>query len=154
MPVLKDLYSVKRMASLTQRCRWAEQLSRTLTAVHEYGYLHRDISPGNVLITADMKTAYLSDFGACAELSQREWPAGLDPSFVGTTHFASRNALFEGPPCEDDDWQALLYTIHWTDPQHEEWRSSAIDRRVNVEEAGRRDPAAQVIVQFMNRALA
>ena len=150
MPVLKDLRSAQG-ASLELRKRWAEQLSEALAAVHRRGYLHRDISPGNVLITSNMETAFLSDFGRCVLPRDR---ATTGTSFVGTEHFASREALSERRrPCEEDDWHALVYTVYWTDAQHKRWQTKAIHHRIDVHGAARHDPAARVVVQHMNRAV-
>jgi serine/threonine protein kinase len=71
-----------------EAARLAESLARTLQAVHEQGILHRDLKPGNVLLTgaagqpADPApgTPKLADFGLAKLLGDE---SGLTPSGCG-----------------------------------------------------------------------
>lgn len=45
------------------RVHFIRQLAEALAVVHERGYLHRDVCPRNLLLTADKKDLKLTDFG-------------------------------------------------------------------------------------------
>jgi serine/threonine protein kinase len=43
--------------------QWFQQIASALEHAHKLGIIHRDIKPENIIITPDMQTAYLVDFG-------------------------------------------------------------------------------------------
>jgi serine/threonine-protein kinase len=43
--------------------QWFQQIASALEHAHKNGVIHRDIKPENIIITPDMQTAYLVDFG-------------------------------------------------------------------------------------------
>lgn len=155
MPLLQSLGSVcfRHSPSLELRCAWAAQLSATLARVHRKRFLHRDISPGNILVTDDLTTTYLSDFGCASSPEQRALMAeDTYFSFRGTRMYASDQALSESSsPSEEDDWHALLYSVYWTNRSFRLWTSNCIHRRVGVHTAARDDPAARIVLQVMGK---
>lgn len=71
----------------------------TLDQMHDRGILHRDISPGNLIVTSD-NTLYLIDFGAATSLRE----AGLK------NHFTFRHVGLNAPEYNDASSQGP-----WTD---------------------------------------
>jgi serine/threonine-protein kinase len=51
-----------------QALKLGDELANALTIVHECGFIHRDLKPGNVLLCADDDRALLFDFGISKEI--------------------------------------------------------------------------------------
>ena len=155
MPVLSDMRTaVKCKQTLAERRRcWAEDLSCALLAFHSKGYLHRDISPGNVLLSADWTSAYLSaDLGTAVDEEERKFLQSIATvfPFVGTTLFASESALSrQCAPTQYDDWHALLFTVYWTNPQRRSWSARRMQDRPSIQQVVQGDSAAMVVWQHM-----
>jgi serine/threonine protein kinase len=75
----------------------ADQLLRRLEAIHEKGYIHRDIKPDNIMMGRGswQDIVYIVDFGLC---KQHQLPIMLQPRpyhatgiFYGTSRYASIN---------------------------------------------------------------
>ncbi|TCC43944.1 serine/threonine protein kinase [Kribbella capetownensis] len=86
------------------------QLALALQAVHAAGVIHRDLKPGNVLVTTD-GTAKLAVFG----ISRRLWAEATltDSNTVGTpAHLAPEVANGNEPAAASDVFSlgAVLYT--------------------------------------------
>jgi serine/threonine protein kinase len=55
--------------SVSDTIRLGVQMSHALAYLHnEGGFLHRDVKPGNLLLSASGETGYLTDFGSAARL--------------------------------------------------------------------------------------
>jgi hypothetical protein len=79
---------------------FAERLREALDAVHQAGVLHRDLSPGNVMMTADGPV--LIDFGiAQAVEDPRVTSTGL---VTGTPGYLAPELLEGGQPSVAGDW--------------------------------------------------
>jgi len=100
-------------------------LLETLSRVHGFGLLHRDLKPKNVLVRRD-GTPVLLDFGCAAG------PTECDPA--GTPNYLAPEQLFGAPPDERADLYAvgvMLYEVLDGHPPHQapEWISLAERKR-------------------------
>lgn len=69
-----------------------EESARALHAVHEAGILHRDIKPGNLMITPEGRPV-LMDFGLAADDTGEERPLTMTGELMGTPAYMSPEQL-------------------------------------------------------------
>jgi len=85
-----------------------QQLCTALHAVHERGKLHRDIKPGNVMVTTDGRTVLL-DFGLVSEVAE----GGLaDTSSIAGTACYMAPEQFGGKHSTSSDWYSVGAVIY------------------------------------------
>ncbi len=78
--------------------RAARDIADCLSVVHEAGFVHRDVKPSNVLLTAEGR-ARLADFGASAAIDVDDTITDLlDPRLPGTPAYLPPEALRGGVP--------------------------------------------------------
>ena len=65
----------------------AEQIAEALGSAHEVGIIHRDIKPGNIMLSAD-EHAYVTDFGI-AKVLTAETKLTMEGSRLGTPQYMS-----------------------------------------------------------------
>lgn len=117
MPRLwKSLSDLRREYNLSKKTVFmiGIQLIKRLKALHDVGYIHYDIKPGNVMVGyEDRNRIYLIDYGMCQRflhLNGRHVSAGPLP-FRGTPFFASVSAM-KGLRCSRrDDLESIGYTL-------------------------------------------
>jgi tRNA A-37 threonylcarbamoyl transferase component Bud32 len=83
--------------------KYAQQLCRTLSHLHDEAIAHRDIKPGNLLIS-DADEIIISDFGISTIVSETMGPT-LDSAAVGTALYMSPEAVSaSGLTVQTDMW--------------------------------------------------
>src|SRR5262249_24860095 len=64
------------------------QVAEATDALHEAGIVHRDIKPGNIMVTADGRQAVLMDLGLAQLADDVEGRLTRTRQFVGTLRYA------------------------------------------------------------------
>jgi|694.fasta_scaffold78047_3 tRNA A-37 threonylcarbamoyl transferase component Bud32 len=95
--------------------RWVEQIGKALDFVHQSGYLHRDVKPGNILFDRS-GNAYLSDFGVVKfvnDTEQQTDAADLTAtgSALGTAPYLAPEVLVGKGATPAADQYALAVTV-------------------------------------------
>lgn len=105
-PTLED--ALKR-GRLTREgaARLARELGEGLTAAHARGVLHRDMKPGNVILTGE--GAKIADFGVARLPDSTLTKAGAR---VGTPAYAAPEAIREGFHSPESDQFSLAATLY------------------------------------------
>jgi ABC-type amino acid transport substrate-binding protein len=108
----------QRLAGTPQPIRWAAQLVETLAraahAAHQHGVIHRDLKPGNILLTSE-GIAKITDFGLAKRLEddadQTKTGTVLGtPSYMAPEQ-AGGQAKAVGPPADVYALGAILYEL-------------------------------------------
>jgi WD40 repeat protein len=82
-PAAAERSYVRRLAELVR------QAAEAVHALHEAGVIHRDIKPGNIMVTADGGQAVLMDLGLAQVADDVEGKLTRTRQFVGTLRYAS-----------------------------------------------------------------
>lgn len=79
---------IRRSGALPPRqaARLAAQIARSIAAAHQRGFIHRDIKPGNVLVTRDGQVK-VTDFGIARAVSEAQ--ITLAGTTLGSVHYFS-----------------------------------------------------------------
>ncbi|MBP9145082.1 MAG: serine/threonine protein kinase [Thermoanaerobaculia bacterium] len=99
-------HSSANPVAIDDAVKWASQALEGLATLHTMGILHRDIKPGNLLLTADDEVK-LSDFGLALHLERDETRATTHESVLGTLEYLSPEQALGQPV----DARSDLYSL-------------------------------------------
>ena len=110
---LRNLVRAEGVLSMETAASIISQVAGALQHAHEQGLIHRDIKPGNVLVTPE-GLAKLSDLGLaspiCKDPEQAPWPAVI----VGTADYLSPDQIkAPGMPAPGWDIYSLGCTLYY-----------------------------------------
>ena len=92
------------------------QLTKRLQVLHSLGYIHNDLKPDNIVISSDLKTAYLIDFGISEKYVNSEGDHKskvFEGFFIGNKIYCSTNVCTGNTKSRLDDVQGLLHILSY-----------------------------------------
>lgn len=95
--------------SLEMSLALAQQIAEALDYAHSQGIVHRDIKPGNVIVTEEGR-AKIADFGI-AKINRTDFT--LPGQVLGTPAFMAPEQLLEGSADGRSDLFSLGVTLYW-----------------------------------------
>ena len=139
--------------------RWGREVAEALQACHEAGVLHRDVKPGNILLTQQGQIR-LSDFGVAHDA---EAHTQLTRGAVGTLLYMAPELLDGAPPTPRSEVYALGATLYellsGTPPfsgpsQLELLRQVASSEAPSLRSAGVEQDLDQVVLKCLQKSAA
>ena len=108
---LRDILDEQGSIDFDRARNWFHQIASALDHAHSLGIVHRDVKPGNIIITPDRESAYLVDFGIA--LSQTE-AMKLTKSgvWIGTPGYMSPEQEGDEPIDTRSDLYSLGVTLY------------------------------------------
>ena len=76
-PGLNVVIKKRDLAIVPHRMRLIRLMAEALQAVHEAGFIHRDICPRNYICTSDLKNIKLIDFGLSKKFGNEDLTEGV-----------------------------------------------------------------------------
>lgn len=148
----------RRPLTLDQTLGYFRQVADALSAAHERGVIHRDLTPSNLLLSADKRIIKISDFGV-AKILERDDQKGI--TRVGTSLYAAPEhhphlAFLETSddqltPAADVYSLAKTMWLALTGAAPHEFRGRPIDRLPPLLAA---QPCGPKLLEALNRATA
>jgi WD40 repeat protein/serine/threonine protein kinase len=138
LPALAGGGSVQLLAELVR------QVAQAAHALHEAGVVHRDVKPGNIMVTPDGAHAILMDLGLAQLADEADGRLTRTRQFVGTLRYASpEQVLAVGKLDRRSDVYSLgatlweLLTLRPLYGATEQTPTSELMRRISQDEPGR-----------------
>ncbi len=132
-----DRYVKEKKLSSQQIIELMRQPVEALMAAHRQGVLHRDITPGNILVQDDGEVR-LIDFGAAAQVLRQQ--EGKDKSIILTEKYAAveqyESGMSQGPWTDVYGLCATLYTVLAGENPPASVQRVMIDEIVPINKAG------------------
>ncbi|HET9680577.1 MAG TPA: protein kinase, partial [Candidatus Limnocylindrales bacterium] len=103
----EDLATILRRSGALpprQAARLVAQAARAIAAAHQHGFVHRDVKPGNILVTRDGRVK-VTDFGIARALA--ESALTLPGTTLGSVHYFSPEQARGEPATEASDIYSL-----------------------------------------------
>jgi hypothetical protein len=104
-PSLRDRIRARERLAPDETLRLAEQIGGALDAAHAAGLVHRDVKPGNILLSEPADHSYLCDFGLAKRTSSVSTTA--TGSFLGSVDYCAPEQIHG----RDVDGRADLYSL-------------------------------------------
>lgn len=99
----------------TDTLKIAIQMLDRIETLHDYGYVHRDLSPENIMLSSSNgRTLYLTDFGRSKtflNFARLHVLRHASRPIPVTFNFGSINAMEGFSPSRRDDLESLIYTL-------------------------------------------
>ena len=102
---LGTLIDERRPARAARAARTAAQIADALEIAHEKGFVHRDVKPSNVILTAE-NHVYLTDFGLAKRAETAAGLTGAD-QMLGTVDYVSPEQIEGSEPDARSDIYSL-----------------------------------------------
>lgn len=128
-------YDYKKTVPIALIRAYALQIIQVLSAVHERGFVHRDVKPENFMIRNTSTTLYLIDFGLARTYIDSETKmhrankvrtANVDGKIcvTGTSRYISPNVHDGNEPSRRDDLISAMYVISYLLKGSLPWKTS------------------------------
>jgi len=85
---------------IAQVVELVRQAAAATHALHEAGVIHRDVKPGNIMVSADGRHAVLMDLGLARLADEAEGRLTRTRQFVGTLRYASPEQVLAAAPVD------------------------------------------------------
>jgi predicted Ser/Thr protein kinase len=125
---------------------WSRQLCTILRAVHERGFIHRDIKPDNIVVVPQ-GTLCVIDFGSAIRMSQ-----SLSSTPTGTPHYLADSLRTSGWATTRDDFESLAWSMHSIELGWELYEGQNLDEmfasRPSLSEVSRSSHAVANILHY------
>jgi len=105
---LKQLKEAGKLMGMAEVLALFQPVMETLAKIHKENFIHRDISPENIMFSKDMKKAYLIDFGTARNTEEGGTMSEYSKSFYTPVEQCTEN-MQQGPWT---DIYALCATIY------------------------------------------
>ena len=94
---IEQLLACSRGESLPALTRlgWSRQLFSALACLHDHRLVHRDVKPANVMITKDLCTLKLVDYGLCKRIAEADVRCPLMTGQTGSFRYMAPEVTLE-----------------------------------------------------------